>query len=322
MTKRAKQQQRTGAPVVQRDRCDRWLYLDEAGFPDLATASAANPFTCKPCLTVEALHTRLHALEVIVAALGQQVTARGQEVPDRSEQEQDTTLSTSTPETGAMRTPTSGSSGQPETQPLDKKSAPVNSDDSAHNDHNEPCRQEQDRAPPERPRIHTNMKEAVDRSTGESLQELGTTPNSPGETRRILLVGDGNVPRVARALQRQLGPKQNLQTCWTQHATVKGAQELLHQCIGEPQGEAGRCRRLVVLLVEATDAIRGTSPEDVVQVIRDSVALYAERLVICSVPEVTTRGKVTLARAVTFNAQLRKMCFILRATFLDNSKQL
>ncbi|KAL3178507.1 hypothetical protein MRX96_038403 [Rhipicephalus microplus] len=267
-----------------------------------------------------------------------------------------------------MITPTSGSSGQPEIQPLDGKSAPVNSDDSAHDDHNKPCRQEQGRAPPERPRIHTNMKEAVDRSTGESLQELGTIPNSPGETRQvgvrqednlpdntmdlsatgpeapprpnddamkqerrhskgyaksakasrnthsqILLVGDGNVPRVARALQRQLGPKQNLQTCWTQHATVKCAQELLHQCIGEPQGEAGRCRRLVVLLVGATDAIRGTRPEDVVQVIRDSVALYAERLVICSVPEVTTRGKVTLARAITLNAQLRKMCSILRA---------
>ncbi|KAL3217671.1 hypothetical protein MRX96_006086 [Rhipicephalus microplus] len=221
------------------------------------------------------------------------------------------------------------------------------------------------------------MKEAVDRSTGESLQELGTIPNSPGETRQvgvrqednlpnntmdlsatgpeapprpnddamkqerrhskryaksanasrnthsqILLVGDGNVPRIARALQRQLGAKQNLQTCWTQHATVKRAQELLHQCIGEPQGEAGRCRRLVVLLVGATDAIRGTRPEDVVQVIRDSVALYAERLVICSVSEVTTRWKVTMARAITLNSQLRKMCSIRRATFLNNSKQL
>ncbi|KAL3187217.1 hypothetical protein MRX96_025530 [Rhipicephalus microplus] len=185
MTKRAKQQQRTGAPVVQCDRCDRWLYLDEAGFPDLATTSAANPSTCKPYLTVEALQTRLHALEATVAGLGQQVTARGQEVPDRSEQEQDTTLSTSTPETRAMRTPISDSSGQPETELLDGKSAPVNSDDSAHDDHNEPCRQEQGRAPPERPRIHTNMKEVVDRSTGESLQELDTTPNSPGETRQL-----------------------------------------------------------------------------------------------------------------------------------------
>ncbi|KAH8022341.1 hypothetical protein HPB51_023394 [Rhipicephalus microplus] len=223
------------------------------------------------------------------------------------------------------------------------------------------------------------MKEVVDRSRGELLQELGTTPNSPGETRQvgvrqednlqapdntmdlsamgkeapprpndvamkqerrhskgyaksaqasrnthsqILLVGDGNVPRVARALQRQLGPKQNLQTCWTQHATVKRAQKLLHQYIGEPRGEAGRCHRLVVLLVGATDAIRGTRPEDVVEVIRDSVTLYAERLVTCSVPEVTTRGKDTLARAITLNAQLRKMCSILRATFLDNSKQL
>ncbi|KAH8009087.1 hypothetical protein HPB51_010277 [Rhipicephalus microplus] len=78
----------------------------------------------------------------------------------------------------------------------------------------------------------------------------------------------------------------------------------------------------VVLLVGATDAIRGTRTEDVVQVIRDSMALYAERLVICSVPEVTTREKVTLARAITLNAQLKKMCSILRATFLDNSKQL
>ncbi|KAL3178504.1 hypothetical protein MRX96_038400 [Rhipicephalus microplus] len=227
-------------------------------------------------------------------------------------------------------------------QPLDGKSAPVNFDDLAHDDHNEPRRQEQGRAPPERPRIHTNMKEVVDRSRGELLQELGTTPNSPGETRQvgvrqednlqapdntmdlsamgkeapprpndvamkqerrhskgyaksaqasrnthsqILLVGDGNVPRVARALQRQLGPKQNLQTCWTQHATVKRAQKLLHQYIGEPRGEAGRCHRLVVLLVGATDAIRGTRPEDVVEVIRDSVTLYAERLVTCSVPE-------------------------------------
>ncbi|KAL3217641.1 hypothetical protein MRX96_032270 [Rhipicephalus microplus] len=95
-----------------------------------------------------------------------------------------------------MRTPTSGSSGQPETQPLDGKSAPVNSDDSAHDDHNEPCRQEQGRAPPERPRIHTNMKEVVDRSTGESLQELGTAPNTPGETRQVGVRQENNLPAL------------------------------------------------------------------------------------------------------------------------------
>ncbi|KAL3216562.1 hypothetical protein MRX96_032892 [Rhipicephalus microplus] len=93
-----------------------------------------------------------------------------------------------------MRTPTSGSSGPPETPPLDGKSAPVNSDDSAHDDRNEPCRQEEGRAPPERPRIHTNMKEVVDRSTGESLQELGTTPNSPGETQQVDVRQQDNLP--------------------------------------------------------------------------------------------------------------------------------
>lgn len=379
MTKRAKQQQRTGAPVVQCDRCDRWLYLDEAGFPDLAAASAASPFTCKPCLTVEGLQARLHALEAVVTGLVRQAAARGQEVPERSDQEQDTILSTLTPETGARRTPVSSPSGKPETQPLDGKSTPVDSDNPAQDDHSEPCGQEQDRVLSERPRIHTIVTEVGEKSQGAPLQELGTVPNSPGETEQvnvrqddslpapdnmidlsatvleappmsnanatkqerrhseeytkstqpsrdtqsqILLVGDGNVPRVAKALLRQLGPKQSVQTCWTQHATVKRAQKLLHQYIGESKGEPCRYRRLVVLLVGAADAIRGTRPEDIVQVIRDSVAPYAERLVICSAPEVTTRGKVTLAQTITLNAQLRKMCPTLKATFLDNSKRL
>ncbi|KAH8022328.1 hypothetical protein HPB51_023381 [Rhipicephalus microplus] len=38
------------------------------------------------------------------------------------------------------------------------------------------------------------MKEAVDRSTGESLQELGTIPNSPGETRQVGVRQEDNLP--------------------------------------------------------------------------------------------------------------------------------
>ncbi|KAL3197699.1 hypothetical protein MRX96_014616 [Rhipicephalus microplus] len=38
------------------------------------------------------------------------------------------------------------------------------------------------------------MKEVVDRSTGESLQELDTTPNSPWETRQVGVRQEDNLP--------------------------------------------------------------------------------------------------------------------------------
>ncbi|KAH6925709.1 hypothetical protein HPB50_008694 [Hyalomma asiaticum] len=316
MTKRAKQQ-RTGTPAVPCDRCDRWLYHDEAGFPDLAAASAASPFTCKPCLTVEGFQARLHALEAVVTGLVRQATARGQEVPERSEQEQDTILSTSTPNAGARRTPTSSPSGKPETERA-RLSTLTTQHRMTTMSHATRARQ----GTIDRPRIHTNVKEVGDKSEGAPLQELGTIPNSPGEPQQvnappmsndnarkqehrhseeytkstqaprdtqsqIFLMGDGNVPRLAKALLRQLGPRQSVQTCWTQHATVKRAQKLLHKYIGETK-EPCRYRRLVVLLVGAADAVRGTRPEDIIQVIRDSMAPYAERLAICSAPEVTT----------------------------------
>ncbi|KAH6948850.1 hypothetical protein HPB50_026601 [Hyalomma asiaticum] len=68
MAKRTKRH-RSEESLVQCDRCDRWLHLDETGFPDLEAASAASPFTCKPCVTVESLHARLRSIESDVATM-------------------------------------------------------------------------------------------------------------------------------------------------------------------------------------------------------------------------------------------------------------
>ncbi|KAH9383557.1 hypothetical protein HPB48_025141 [Haemaphysalis longicornis] len=68
-----------------------------------------------------------------------------------------------------------------------------------------------------------------------------------------------------------------------------------------------------------TDLLRGAEPEAIVQSVVEGAAHCAPALAVCSVPEVTKRGKEVQARAMLLNAKLKKACTSLNATFVDLS---
>lgn len=94
---------------------------------------------------------------------------------------------------------------------------------------------------------------------------------------------------------------------------------LLHLHSRQENEPSQKCR-LLVLHVGVADVFTGTKPEDVIEAIHEKAASYAPRLIICSVPDVTVRGKELIARSIIVNAALRKLCASLKATFLDNGE--
>ncbi|KAL3192798.1 hypothetical protein MRX96_058661 [Rhipicephalus microplus] len=73
MAERSKRKERE-EPMVQCDRCRRWVYLDETDFACTDAADVA-PFTCNLCNVVGSLETRLRASEQEVETLGRAVRA-------------------------------------------------------------------------------------------------------------------------------------------------------------------------------------------------------------------------------------------------------
>ncbi|KAH8023172.1 hypothetical protein HPB51_011286 [Rhipicephalus microplus] len=99
------------------------------------------------------------------------------------------------------------------------------------------------------------------------------------------------------------------------------ADKLQHLLQSRSEGE-GHSAQLVVVHVGVHDVLKGVQHGDIAQNIRQAVTPYAKRLVICSVPEVNTRGKATQARAMLLNAELRKMSGAVKAKFVDLSRML
>ncbi|KAL3190687.1 hypothetical protein MRX96_002352 [Rhipicephalus microplus] len=73
MAKRSKRNERE-EPMVQCDRCRRWVYLDETDFACTDAADVAL-FTCNLCNVVGSLETRLRASDQEVETLGRAVRA-------------------------------------------------------------------------------------------------------------------------------------------------------------------------------------------------------------------------------------------------------
>ncbi|KAL3190682.1 hypothetical protein MRX96_002347 [Rhipicephalus microplus] len=135
----------------------------------------------------------------------------------------------------------------------------------------------------------------------------------PGSAPEVLVIGDGNAPRIAGALRRVWDNTVIVKQRSERKATTDRLQHLLRRHReGESHG-AG----LVVLHAGIQDVLNGSQPEDIVKAIRESVAPFTQKLVICSAPEVATRGKAMRAKAMLLNTELRKLCGALKVTFVD-----
>ncbi|KAL3178505.1 hypothetical protein MRX96_038401 [Rhipicephalus microplus] len=156
---------------------------------------------------------------------------------------------------------------------------------------------------------HTNTQKT-------ERQEKRKVP--PGSAPEVLVICDGNAPRIAGALHRIWDNTVIVKQMSERKATANRLQHLLRRhSEGESHG-AG----LVVLHAGIQDVLNGLQPGDIVQAIRKSVAPFTQKLVICSAPEVATRGKAMRAKAMLLNTELRKLCGALKVTFVDLSDTL
>ncbi|KAH8028542.1 hypothetical protein HPB51_017668 [Rhipicephalus microplus] len=158
-------------------------------------------------------------------------------------------------------------------------------------------------------RPHTNTQKT-------ERQEKRKAP--PGSAPEVLVIGDGNAPRIAGALRRIWDNTGIVKQRSERKATADRLQHLLRRhSEGESHG-AG----LVVLHAAIQDVLNGSQPGDIVQAIRESVVPFTQKLVICSAAEVATRGKAMRAKAMLLNTELRKLRGVLNVTFVNLSDTL
>ncbi|KAH7955015.1 hypothetical protein HPB49_023977 [Dermacentor silvarum] len=343
MVKRTKRQQGE-EPLVQCDKCSRWLYLDEAGFTGIQQAEEASPFICKLCTTVEDLHTRLHAAESEVAILRGLVEKLQVQLSDMchrslpsDQTDRDTQCSPNRPLPHSNAQQHEHTTHGAETE---RELSGVH--EGAERIHNK-C-EEQDRMPsgihnaiPEakEPAIitpvettqgngkkqgsgdekHSSQAKSNDLHTPHNKQ---SRPNKPphNNAREVLVCGDTNAWQVANALKHLIRGKARVRVRVAKAATIAAMQRLLQRYYDR----AENCNRLVVIQAGLKDAINGTQTEAAIQVLRDLVIPSTRELIVCSVPEIVSAGKEIHARTVLLNAQMRELCRDSSATFANLSK--
>lgn len=344
MVKRTKRQQQGEEPLVQCDKCSRWLYLDEAGFTGIQQAEEASPFICKLCTTVEDLHTRLHAAESEVAILRGLVEKLQVQLSDMchrslpsDQTDRDTQCSPNRPLPHSNAQQHEHTTHGAETE---RELSGVH--EGAERVHNK-C-EEQDRMPSgihnaipdaKEPAIitpvettqgnrkkqgpgdekHSSQAKSNDLHTPHNKQ---SRPNKPphNNAREVLVCGDTNAWQVANALKHLIRGKARVRVRVAKAATIAATQRLLQRYYDR----AENCNRLVVIQAGLKDAINGTQTEAAIQVLRDLVIPSTRELIVCSVPEIVSAGKEIHARTVLLNAQMRELCRDSSATFANLSK--
>ncbi|KAH6941859.1 hypothetical protein HPB50_023665 [Hyalomma asiaticum] len=331
MAKRTKRH-RSEESLVQCDRCDRWLHLDETGFQDIEAASAASPFTCKPCVTVESLHARLRTAESDVASMHER----------QRKTEADMEVLRALVEQLQARLPMSMI--PPEKESMDPNGQPVASGpELMHTTHPEgECglSREKNAAETTQPveEVTANEKRQHERTRTSDTHETeaeATTNHSvergangtkdrdsaaaqsqkavqependtiANPTREILVCGDKSIARIAAAMRYQLSGRA------VRHSVFSNATAI---------GLRKRADRLVIFHAGAKDAVSDAQSTEALRVIRDLVIPSSPDLIVCSTTEVAERGKETGARAALLNVQMKELCDKSGATFLDLSK--
>ncbi|CAN7988349.1 unnamed protein product, partial [Ixodes pacificus] len=138
-----------------------------------------------------------------------------------------------------------------------------------------------------------------------------------GVKREVLLVGDSNVERIAQAFIEKMDDKRSVEVLLNRKATTEDA----HSMIAEYERQARMVSRMYILHVGLNDVLRGDQPDHVVETIRRKWSRRKAALAICSVPEVTSKGKVVQASVMLRNAKLKVLCKKIHAKFVDFSRE-
>ncbi|KAG0433000.1 hypothetical protein HPB47_020327 [Ixodes persulcatus] len=79
---------------------------------------------------------------------------------------------------------------------------------------------------------------------------------------------------------------------------------------------------MYIVHVGINDLLLGHQPDAIVEGLDNKWGKRQGALTVCSIPEVTTRGKEIQAAAMLLNAKLRKMCSKIRAKYVDFTQDL
>ncbi|KAM7282285.1 hypothetical protein ISCGN_002435 [Ixodes scapularis] len=90
----------------------------------------------------------------------------------------------------------------------------------------------------------------------------------------------------------------------------------------EYEGQARSIPRMYILHVGMNDLLQGHQPEAIVECLENKWRTRQGALVVCSIPEVTSRGKEMQAAAMLLNARLKKMCKKIQAKYVDLTRDL
>ncbi|KAL3199327.1 hypothetical protein MRX96_013980 [Rhipicephalus microplus] len=356
MAKRAKRKERE-EPMVQCEKCRRWAYLDETSFPSMEAADAAE-FVCNLCSTIEVLQARMRASETEIDTLRGVILAVKEQLrePLRAAEHSCPSRPVLTASTAAQthsvdvlqerdQAVVESEGGRPLQSVQEQLSYAVVGEQSGEGAQrgggSSSHTTGEAQGLPERTHETGGVGETMNLKHGtaagldgskaddQSLTNAQNNEQRPGKwkknkkaacryTPEVLVVGDGNAPRIAGELRRIWGNSVLVRQVSERRMTADKLQHLLQS---RSEGE-GHSAQLVVVHVGVHDVLKGVQHGDIAQNIRQAVTPYAKRLVICSVPEVNTRGKATQARAMLLNAELRKMSGAVKAKFVDLSRML
>lgn len=345
--------------MVQCDRCRRWAYLDETDFPS-TDAADATVFVCHLCTTIEVLETRLRVSEKVIETLQGVILAVKDQLQEPLKDDEHScspqpilTVSAASQahsvegaEVQQKRdhpgiVPNGGQTLQSVQEQLSPADAGTQSGEGAQRDDGGfvhasgeaqgLSEQTQDtgcigetRRPKHGADDEPNKRKADDR---DQTRNTGRRPKKKRKknkkatrcsTPEILVIGDGNVPRIAGELRKIWGNSVRVRYGFERRMTTDKLQHLLQK---HSDGE-GRSSQVVVVHLGIHDVLKGAQHGDIAQTIGQAVTPYVKKLAICSVPEITTRGKATQARAMLLNTELRKMSGALKAKFVDLSRVL
>lgn len=137
----------------------------------------------------------------------------------------------------------------------------------------------------------------------------------PEVERELILVGDGNVGRIADAVRKVANSTKAVGFLYSKKANTEKAMRY----VTSYEKEGRSVQRQYIVHAGLTDAIR-RDPDAVTRALSVTWAERTARLAVCSIPEVTTRGDEVRAAIITANAQLKRWCRKNKHRFINLTK--
>lgn len=133
--------------------------------------------------------------------------------------------------------------------------------------------------------------------------------------REVLIVGDANVGKMATAILEAMDSPGAVGLLYGRKATTAQA----FKYIASYERRAKSIPRRYVVHVGLVDVLRRT-PDEIVHSLNASSANGVDDIVVCSIPEVATKGEEVRAAILLANARIRKWCRRTRRRFIDLSR--